>query len=393
MTDRTDSTTDHGIDLGIDFDFDFGGQATAAEPRTKEDWRDYIRTAPPARPDLPSLAQYDCMADWERRELNQARARYHSYLVIVNTPAMRRVHEQMWRKMKLNHHQAPGARRGMVIEGPPGIGKSTIVKTFAAAFERNLRITRPEHFAEPLRFEYQGNIVRCDYTPVIYISTPTQATPKDVSAAIADWLHVPLTRTGGTKTHITSLVLRAVQVCQTQLIILDDVHFLRLGRKEGQTINDHLKHLANHAAATFVLVGHDLNGAGFYSEGSSKLRATQTSGRFSQHQLQSFSTASQVRVREWATVISDFEKALALFRHRPGTLAGKHWKYLYERTTGSIASLSELLRAAAHLAVESGTEAITLPVLDAVTTDFRSTDNYQRSKRNRRAESAEPTRE
>ncbi|WP_335989443.1 TniB family NTP-binding protein [Glycomyces sp. MUSA5-2] len=385
MTDRAEHT-EQSVDLGFDFDFDFGGPPTAAEPRTKEDWRSYIRAAPPPRPQLPPPAEYDLMPAHERRLLNQARARYHSHLIIVNTPAMRRMHAEVYRKMRLNHDQPPGARRGLVIDGLPGIGKSTIVKTFAASFERSLHLEHPERFAEPLRFEYQGQMIRCDYTPVIYISIPTQATPKDLSVAIAEWLHVPLRRTGGTKTQITTLVLRAMQACGTVLVILDDVHFLRLGHKEGQVMNDHLKHLANHTSATFVLVGHGLEKAGLFGEGSATTRATQTSGRFSRYDLGRLSPKGEAGIREWATVIADLERALVLYRHQAGSLAEKHWKYLYDRTTGSIASLSELIRAAAHHAVDTGTEAITLPVLRAITTDFRSTDAFQR----RRRSSTEP---
>jgi hypothetical protein len=249
---------------------------------------------------------------------------------------------------------------------------------FAGYFERSLRLEQPDRFTEPLRFEYEGQIVRCDFTPVVYVSIPTQATPKDLSMAIAEWLHVPLRRTGGTKTQITSLVLRAMQACQTMLVVLDDVHFLRLGHKEGQVMNDHLKHLANHTSATFVFIGHNLEDAGLFGEGSAKTRATQTSGRFSQHKLAAFSDKGEANIREWATVIKDFESSLLLYRHRPGQLSEKHWEYLYRRTTGSIASLSELIRAAAHYAVDAGTEAITLPVLNAITTDYRSTKSYSK---------------
>jgi hypothetical protein len=34
-------------------------------------------------------------------------------------------------------------------------------------------------------------------------------------------------------------------------VIIDDVHFLDLSAREGKVVNDHLKYLANHTAATF----------------------------------------------------------------------------------------------------------------------------------------------
>ncbi|MDL4813149.1 TniB family NTP-binding protein [Actinomadura opuntiae] len=273
--------------------------------------------------------------------------------------------------MLANAHQPAGARRGVVIDGPPTVGKSTLVKLFAADLEKTLRRREPHKF-QP--HENDGYIV--DYTPVVYISIPSQATPKDLSAAFAEWFNLPLRR-AATKNEMTDAVLRATGLCGVQLIIIDDVHFLDLSAKEGKVVNDHLKYLANHCAATFVFTGHDLETSGLFLEGGASERATQTSGRNSLHKLGLFTIGTDDERRAWANVVKTMEDALVLLDHKPGTLIRDH-EYLHHRTGGSIASLSLLIREAAIRAVVSSEEAITRKVLDQVVIDRRATRGYDK---------------
>jgi hypothetical protein len=71
----------------------------------------------------------------------------------------------------------------------------------------------------------------------------------------------------------------------------------------------------------------------------------------------------------WRALISTLETALRLHQHTPGTLVGLD-EYLYRRTSGMIGSLSQLIRGAAILAIEDGTEQITRELLDLVPVDY-----------------------
>ena len=84
-----------------------------AEPRTKEEWRAYLTTPPPARPVMPPRATYQHLAESERLLLDDARQDYHSALVLVRTEQMKRLHHNMHRRMRTNACQAPGARRAV----------------------------------------------------------------------------------------------------------------------------------------------------------------------------------------------------------------------------------------------------------------------------------------
>lgn len=88
-----------------------------------------------------------------------------------------------------------------------------------------------------------------------------------------------LRRGRGTQTDITTHVLSVLPDVGTELVIIDDVHFLDLSAQEGRVVNDHLKYIAGETAATFVYTGVNLKKSGLFLEGQADSRATQTSGR------------------------------------------------------------------------------------------------------------------
>lgn len=283
---------------------------------------------------------------------------------------MKFLHTEIQVKLLANRNQPAGARRSVVIDGPPTVGKSTLVKMFAADFEQKLRRKHPEMF---LPTEHDGYV--SDYTPVVYLSIPSQATPKDLSAAFAEWFGIPLTR-NNTKREITDLVLKALRVCGTELVIIDDIHFLDLSVKEGKVVNDHLKFLANHCAATFVHTGVNLETSGLFLEGAHDERASQTAGRNSLYRLEPFKIKTVDEQRAWASVIKAMEDALVLLDHPSGALV-RDFEYLHHRTSGSIASLSALIREGAIRAILTQEERLTRDILDTVVLDRRATRNYE----------------
>jgi hypothetical protein len=194
---------------------------TLAEPTTKEEWRTYINAVAPLPPQLPSRADYQALTSAAQRRLDRLRHQHHSALVIIRTTRMQQLHHIIERRIHANAAQPAGARRSIVIDGPPTVGKSTLVKLFGLDLERDLRTEHPERFAPG----YHVDGIMIDYTPVVYLSIPAQATPKDLSAALADFLGQPY-RPRATKTEITNIALNAMKRCGVALVIVDDVHFL-----------------------------------------------------------------------------------------------------------------------------------------------------------------------
>jgi hypothetical protein len=62
------------------------------------------------------------------------------------------------------------------------------------------------------------------------------------------------------------------------------------------------------------------------------------------------------------------DSALRLHHHKAGTLV-RLAEYLYRRSGGMIGSLSQLIRGAAILAIDDGSEQITRALLDGVPVD------------------------
>jgi hypothetical protein len=73
---------------------------------------------------------------------------------------------------------------------------------------------------------------------------------------------------------------------------------------------------------------------------------------------------------QWVSVINSLERALSLYRHEKNSLTRRHWRYLHERTNGSIAGLHALIRRSAVRAVKLGTEAITREIMDSIVLSY-----------------------
>ncbi|MFD0572076.1 TniB family NTP-binding protein [Kitasatospora gansuensis] len=245
-----------------------------------------------------------------------------------------------------------------------------MVKMFAADFEHQLRREHPERFEVTYRIDSHT----IDYTPVVYVNIPSQATPKDLSIALANYMGMAY-RPGATKSDITDRVLAEMRRCGVQLVIIDDAHFMDLSLKEGKVVNDHLKYIANHTAATFIYTGVDLKHSGLFLEGTGGSRVTQTSGRNTLIRMQPFTAATREDKQTWISVISAMEDALILHRHQPGTLK-RAWKYLHQRTGGNISSLAELVREAATEAVLTGTETINRTVMNRIEINEHAQTTY-----------------
>lgn len=215
------------------------------------------------------------------------------------------------------------------------------------------------------------------------------ATPKQLSLRFAEYLALPI-KSKASASEVTSAVLKALHATGVRIIFVDDIHFLDCSQKEGKLANDHLKELANYCAATFTYAEVDVKQGGLFTEGSSK-RKTQTSGRFSVLDVEPFAldllhspnrvtnavAARQEQQREeWMTLVWTMESSLCLFKHDKGSLT-RDWECMLQRTGGSIASLSWLIRTSAIMAIDDSSEAITRRLMDSVDIDQLASDEYE----------------
>jgi Bacterial TniB protein len=277
----------------------------------------------------------------------RARLDYHARLVVVTTPTIRTVIHTGRRLVLLNRHQH-GARRGLVVTGPPGTGKTTAITELGRAHELRVRRRSP------------ATVPRL---PVVYVTVPPAATPRMLAVEFARFLGLPVTRSMN-QSDVTSAVCQVLGALHTDLVLLDELHNLNLRTRAGAEASDQLKYLAERIAATFVYAGIDLAAVGMFSG----LRGRQIAGRFVVITTAPLPYGTGQQRQQWRRLLATLERTLRLGAHRPGTFARLD-RYLHERTGGMIGSLLHLVRAAAIDAILDGSERITKASLEAVVLD------------------------
>jgi hypothetical protein len=333
---------------------------------TKEGWAHFVQEPPSRAPRLPTPEQWSTVSTSQKREFNGERLRHHCRFTI-RTPIMKEIHDDLLRLARTSIYRPPGARPGAVIDGLGALGKTTILAEFGRLFEREIRT--------------QFGVAHDDddeFIPVCYVSLPATASIRALNASIAEFygVSVPSRATAEQLTHTIKTVARR---CNTVLFLIDEVHYLNLRNESDRKVNDHLKHLANGIAATFVYAGIGLRQRGFLAEGSrgGDAAMSQIQRRFKHYEISPFQIATPDGEREWKSLIKTLERELVLFRQPPGSLVALH-QHLFERTSGVIGSITELIRQAANLAIEEGSERITQPILDRIELDTSSEAEFER---------------
>ncbi len=115
----------------------------------------------------------------------------------------------------------------------------------------------------------------------------------------------------------------------------------------------------------FVYAGIEVEAQGLFAG----VRGRQIAGRFTVIPAAPFAYGTSEQREQWRALIATLETLLRLHHHSAGILTGLA-EYLYQRSGGMIGSLSQLIRGAAILAIEDGTEQITRDLLDIVPVDY-----------------------
>ncbi|WP_327350289.1 ATP-binding protein [Streptomyces sp. NBC_01304] len=309
-------------------------------------WQAYTGQARRPAPPVHDLS-------WNRKALLE----YHSEFVMLKTGSMEQALQQLKLLLLLNNRQQGTARRGLIISGPPGAGKSTTLMELGREFERNERRRSPG---------------RTNYLPVVFAAIPPSYTPKGLVMQFARFLGIPL-HSRMTETVITDAVCHVLYERRTRLVFIDDVHLLNTRTQPGADTSDQLKTLAERVPATFVLAGVDVERSPLLTGP----RGAQLAARFKMLRTPPLMNGTAEQKAMWRKLLGDMELALRLSRHRPGTLV-RHADYIHLRTQGVMASLSALIREAAISSLEDGSHAITKKLLSQVVLDIQAT-NAQRA--------------
>jgi len=325
-----------------------GIESGADEPlTTRQGWRRFVDRQPSA-PDLHNPATIELLPESDREAYDEARRAYHADLPLANTPTIQKVISTARLLVQLNRNQI-SARRGVIVSGPSGTGKTTALTQLGRTHERH---TRKRHPGEKHRL------------PVLYVTVPPAATARMLAVEFARFLGLPFTGRANI-TDIVDAVCHTASNTRVQLVLVDELHNLNLATRTGAEVSDQLKYLAERLPATFVYAGIDVEAAGLFAG----TRGRQIAGRFTLIPATAFAYGTTGQREQWRSLVATLESTLRLVKHKPGSLVGMD-EYLYRRSGGMIGSLSQLIRGAAILAIEDGREQITRDLLDIVPVDY-----------------------
>jgi hypothetical protein len=322
--------------------------AAADEPlTTKEGWRRFVDRQPTA-PDLHNPATVELLTPSDRDAYEEARRVYHADLPLANTPTIQKVISTARLLVQLNRNQV-SARRGVIVSGASGTGKTTALTQLGRTHERHTRKRRPQD-------KY--------LLPVLCVTVPPAATARMLAVEFARFLGLQFTGRANI-TDIVDAVCHTAARTRVELVCVDELHNLNLATRAGAEVSDQLKYFAERLPATFIYAGIDVEAAGLFAG----TRGRQIAGRFTVIPAAAFAYGTTEQREQWRALVATMESTLRLHKHRPGSLVGLD-EYLYRRSGGMIGSLSQLIRGAAILAIEDGREQITRDLLDIVPVDY-----------------------
>ncbi|WP_018909295.1 ATP-binding protein [Salinispora arenicola] len=314
---------------------------------TKQGWASFVAQISPEPPRLLPAEDWKRLTPFERDLYDEARQDYHSALLLVATPDIKKV-IHTGTKLVINNRGKQLGRRGLIVSGASGTGKSTSITQLGKKFQIELERRSPGV---------------SDRIPVVYVVVPPDATPKMLATEMAIFLGLPVAPRDSPQSiaHTVASVMRRVG---TGMVLVDEIHRLDLTTRQGKNASDQLKYFFDTIGATFVYAGLDLDENGMFSG----VRGRQIAGRFIPVNASPFTHRTTQDKQDWAKLVAAMEHALRLHRHQPGSLV-EQAGYLHDRTGGMIGSLDQLIHEAANDAITDGTEKITKKYLDAVILD------------------------
>ena len=326
---------------------DPAGEHEHLQLTTLAGWRSFV-TERPSVPDLLPEAIWSELEEDKRACYDDDRIDHHSRLLVVQTPAIRQVITSGRLLIQLNKNAHYG-RCGLMVSGPARTGKTTALTQLGRAHEIAIRKRHP---------------AQADRLPVIYVAVPPAATARMLAVEFARFLGLELPARANL-TDITNTVCSVAAHTHVDLVLVDEIHNISLATRTGAEVSDQLKYFAERLPATFVYAGVEVEAQGLFAGA----RGRQIAGRFTVITAAPFAYGTPDQRRAWQALVATLESTLRLREHAPGTLPAMA-EQLYRRTGGMIGSLSQLIRGAAILAIETGTERITEDLLDLVPIDY-----------------------
>lgn len=279
-------------------------------------------------PPLLTLPKYKKLSADVREQWLADRDIHHGRSHIVETAAMAEAFNDVHLLTMLNRRR-PDDREIYLVSGPAGSGKTTIARCIGREVERHYAQRNPGYMSSA-------------EIPVAIVTTPARCSPTSFDKALLTFLRHPYPA-GYTHEKLKSHVIAALRNHKVQLVIVDDLHRLKMRSYASIETSDLLKEYLDLSTATYVYMGVNLTASGFFRGDAGR----QIASRGALLELHPFTNEPGPARTEWTAVIAALEGNLRLLRHRPGTLTTPRMlELLYNRTRGSISALNKLIQTA-----------------------------------------------
>ncbi|MEV0784677.1 TniB family NTP-binding protein [Streptomyces sp. NPDC050423] len=209
--------------------------------------------------------------------------------------------------------------------------------------------------------------------PVCRVGLTSNTGMRDFNRSILEYYGHP-GRFRGTAADFGYRALDSVLSAETELLIVDDLHFLKWRNKNGIEVSNHFKYIANEFPVTLLLIGVGLEKRGLFSEGEDYEDAilAQTGRRTTRLGMAPFTIDSEKGRADWRNTLLAIEERVVLADKHPGMIADELSDYLFARSTGHIGSLMTLINRGCQRAVRTGVERLDKKLLNQVKNDSAS---------------------
>ena len=320
-------------------------------------WLRMVDVPARAQPRRLSRAELGALPKRDRLAYNDARAVWHANLGPIRTPQLLTLHDGLAEIVETNRQDGDKNRPAALVDAYPGLGKTTAVLDYARGYHRQQVTLHGESTVDGNR-----------RVPVVYLALSGNTRVKGLNEAICRFYGLP---TNGTTDRLAARAVDAVLSMQTTVIVIDDVHFLDVRRRDAKAMANHLKFLSNAFPVTLIYIGVGVAARGILHEGLSPAETlyAQISRRTTSLPLPPFLVDTDDGRRQWRRLLLAIERKLVLADAHRGMLADELSDYLYIRSTGHFASLMTLIARGCRRAVTTRAERLTAQVLDAVRND------------------------
>jgi hypothetical protein len=286
-----------------------------------------------------------------KQEHDLARRRFLAAIKPIKTKQAEALIEDLSDILESGLDQTNWEAKGMAaVDAFPGLGKTTVGLSFAKRVHN-------DQIRQHGRFTAAGH----ERWPVIRVGMMGDTQVKDFNWAMLEYF-AHAGRSSGTANSFLAQALDCALSCESRLLLVDDLHFLRFHSRSGAELANQFKTIANEFPVMILFIGYGLRDKGLYDD-------AQLGRRITPLELRPFTVDDEAGRQQWRAFLLSLERRLVLAAKHPGMLADDLSDDLYIRCSGHIGSLMTLVKRACLRAIRTGEERITADLLTKVKLD------------------------